>query len=137
MGYSCAAKASFVLDAIVAIMDRDCGMKSSNGLPNGFWERGREKADGAIVGTVWKTVRKLSDDERKIEAARIGGGCQPDWIGDPARKAGSFRIEASGKITRFPQLSKSQKGEAEAHGAMRYEQTYSRGIVQVETRKGV
>lgn len=126
MGYSYAAKAGYVIQAIQEIMERDHGVNGSNCLPNGFWEYGREQADGAIVGTVWKTVKKYTDEERKDAAVRMGMADHPEWVGDPATKAGSFRIEPDGKIKRFPQLNKAQKEEAYHRGLMRYEEIHTR-----------
>lgn len=130
MGYSCTAKASLVLAAIQSVMDAAMpNDKSSNKLPNGFWERGREQPDGAITGTVFKTVRVLSDAERAEAAAKMGGACQPSWIGNPCVRAGSFKISADGKIVRFPQLTLKQRQIAEAAGACaftaRYESNWS------------
>ena len=127
MGYSCTARASLVMDAVRAILDRDIpGNRLSNKLPNGFYEIGREQADGAITGTVWKTVRKYTDEERAAEAAKMGQSIRPEWVGDPCRKAGSFKVSAEGWIVRFPQLTKAQKAEAEAKGAAEYTRVYER-----------
>jgi hypothetical protein len=126
MGYSCTAKASLVMDAVQAIMDRDNPNRVSNALPNGFWEIGREQADGAITGTVWKTVRKYTDAERAAEAAKMGEHCKPEWVGDPVVRTGSFKVSADGKIVRFPQLTKRQKAEAEANGAASYTERYGK-----------
>jgi hypothetical protein len=125
VGYSCTAKASLVLAAIQSVMDKAMpDDKSSNKLPNGFWERGREQPDGAITGTVFKTVRILSDAERAEAAAKMGGGAQPDWIGNPCVRAGSFKISADGKIVRFPQLTKAQRKMAEMAGNVAFTERY-------------
>ena len=128
MGYSYTVKAGLVMDAVQAIMDRDNPQpnRCQNKLPNGFWEYGREQPDGAITGTVWKTVRVLTDAERAEAAAKMGGGAKPDWIGDPVVKAGSFKVSKDGKIVRFPQLTKAQKAEAEKMGAAQFAERYAR-----------
>lgn len=100
MGYSYAARAGYTLDAIGKLIDAirtekglpDC----SNGTPDGgFWEHGREQADGAIVGTVWKPY---APDPSKVE------------------RRGSFRIEPNGKVKRFPGLPAALLRQAEAMG---------------------
>ncbi len=58
MGYSCAAKARYTLDKLSELI----AAPMSNGMPDGgLYEHGRENADGAITGTVW---RKLNAAER-------------------------------------------------------------------------
>jgi hypothetical protein len=124
MGYSYAAKAGYVLTALQAVVDREWPNPVSNALPNGFWETGKENADGAITGTVWRTVKKLTDEERKAEAIKRGCADHPDWIGDPCRRAGSFRIEATGKIKRFPTIPAAWRAEAERTGAERFREVH-------------
>jgi len=125
MGYSCTVKASLVLDAIQATFEATVPGTGSNRMPGGgFWERGREQADGAITGTTWKLFRKLSDTERAEAAAKMGGNCKPEWIGDPCTRGGSFKISADGKILRFPGLSSAQKAAAEAKGAAMFAERY-------------
>jgi hypothetical protein len=125
MGYSCTAKASLVLAAIQSVMDEAMpGDKSSNKLPNGFWERGREQPDGSITGTVFRTIRKLTDTERAARAAEMGPTVKPDWIGDPCVRAGSFKISADGKIVRFPQVTTKQRQIAEAAGDVAFTTRY-------------
>jgi hypothetical protein len=127
MGYSCTAKAALVLAAIQSVMDEAMpNDKSSNKLPNGFWERGREQPDGAITGTVFKTVRILTEAERIEAAAKMGGDCRPDWIGNPCARAGSFKISADGKIVRFPQLTLKQRQIAEAAGDVAFTARHGR-----------
>lgn len=110
MGYSYAAKAGYTLDAI-----RDAiGAKCSNGMPDGgFWETGREQADGAITGTVWRA-------------------CGPEQV----TRGGSFRIEACGRVARFPGLARCVLRAAELEGAKRYRGTHGtwreRGAVMLE-----
>jgi hypothetical protein len=69
----------------------------------GFWEVGRENADGAITGTVWKP-----------------------WSHDPSRvvKKGGFRIEPDGTVTRFPGLSVEERREAAAWAKKRYREVF-------------
>jgi hypothetical protein len=125
MGYSCTAKAGLVLDAIGEIMDRAMpNEKISNKLPNGFYERGREQPDGAITGSTWKTVRIYTDAERLAAAIKTGCPNNPEWVGNPCKNGGSFKISADGKIVRFPQLTKAQKAEAEKTGAAKYAARY-------------
>jgi hypothetical protein len=129
MGYSCTVKASLVLAAVESIMNEAMpDNQSSNKLPNGFWERGREQPDGAITGTVFKTVRILTDAERAEAAAKMSGGAKPDWIGDPCVRAGSFKISADGKIVRFPQLTAKQRKMAEMAGAVAFTARYERNF---------
>lgn len=118
MGWSCSAKASYVYHAITALV----GEKSSNSLPNdgGFYEGSRkEHADGAITGTVWKKTKTYTPEERAAEA-KARNIPDPSWVGDPCKKAGSFKISGDGKIERFPLLPKEIKAAAEAKGAAEY-----------------
>lgn len=124
MGYSCRVDCALVLDAVQHIMERDHGVKSSNGFPSGFWERGREQDDGSITGSVFRTVRRYTDAERAAAAAKMGPTVRPEWVGDPCRRAGSFKIAAGGKIVRFPGLTAAERREAEARGAMMYAERY-------------
>lgn len=82
MGYSCSLAASYSLEAIQKLL---CDHPNGNRLTyGGHWERGRENRDGAITGTVYKPHPTKE------------GFVLP---------AGSFRIEPSGEITRFPGIS--------------------------------
>jgi hypothetical protein len=99
MGYSCAAMASLVLDGIMDNVQRD-GNSANVWQHNGdkyMWERGRENADGAITGTVYRFV-----NENEI------------------LPAGGFRIEQDGNITRFPGTSKMVKRESIRWAAAEY-----------------
>ena len=99
MGYSCSAAASLTMTAIGELI----GGESSNGMPDGgFYERGREQPDGAMTGSVYVPVGT--------------NGC---------RKRGSFRINADGKVTRFPGLTRVLLAKAEAMGAKEYKRIYS------------
>jgi hypothetical protein len=98
MGYSCALAADVVLDELSLIIQRKIeatGVKApTNRLPGGgFWEIGRENADGSITGTCWKP-----------------------WKPDPSKvvRGGSFKIAADGRIVRFPGVSVELKALAEA-----------------------
>lgn len=98
MGYSCSTKANHVLEALMKIIGGES--KTSNGFEiNGaryFYEIGRENRDGAITGTV-----------HKID-------------GPYAKRAGSFRIEPDGTITKFPGTSKATREHARSAGLMRF-----------------
>lgn len=101
MGYSCTAKAAYVRDAISELISKTYPeVKSSNGMPDGgFWEVGRENYDGAITGTVWKP-----------------------WPEDPTRvvRRGGFKIDADGKVVRFPGLPRKILALAEKEGDATY-----------------
>src|SRR5262245_24937702 len=127
MGYSCTAKAALVLDAVSFLMREAAGSESSNAMPDGgFFERSnKEHADGAITGTVFKRVAVYTDAERAKVAADMGPNVKPEWIGDPCKRAGTFKISADGKIVRFPGLSKTQRAEAERKGAAEFAGRYS------------
>ena len=104
MGYSSSAKASMVLDALMAIV-RDT--PSSNVYRDHFYEIGRENGSGAMTGNVWRfTSGKYGDDKRM------------------AVRAGSFRIDADGKIKRFPATTKEERAVAYAAGMARYNETF-------------
>jgi hypothetical protein len=107
MGWSCNAAASLTLDAIIAGQKR-LGCESSNGIMEngkhvGFWETSRrEHADGAITGTVWILT--------------------PD--GQHCKKAGNFRIEPNGTVTRFARLPRAFLNRAEFEGAAEFRRRY-------------
>lgn len=121
MGWSCNAAASLALDAVSALMRHKADMAyppdsphrsgadsyrpgevSSNATPAGFWERSNvEHRDGAITGTTWKHVGP-----------------------DRCRKAGSFRIEGNGTVTRFPGLTADERAECSAKAKGRYFEAY-------------
>ena|SRR5215831_10954793 len=126
MGYSCAVKASLVLDALGELLRKAAGSDSSNAMPGGFWESSRvEHDDGAITGTVFREVRQYTDAERAAEAKRMGIS-NPEWIGNPCRKAGGFKISGEGKVVRFACVAKAMKAEAEKIGATEFAKRYSR-----------
>ena len=111
MGWSCNAAAALTLDAIQAHFNAQAAANGieqfqnivvKNGKKYGFWEGSRrEHADGAITGTVWRYV-----DEMRVS------------------KAGSFRIEGNGSITRFTGLSTSEMEACECKGAAEYQRRY-------------
>jgi len=87
MGYSCTKAAS---DMLGLIRHSFSDGKTSNGLRIGaatfFYEVGRENADGSITGTLFENV-----DETH------------------ARRYGSFKIHATGVISRFPGIKNNQR----------------------------
>ncbi len=89
MSYSCSIAANYTLDAIQALIGDPT---SSNKLSNdGFWQRGRENSDGAITGVVYKP--------------------HPTQLGYVITH-GSFRIEPTGTITRWPGMKQDMKDKA-------------------------
>lgn len=109
MGYSCTVAAAHTQDRIIALF-RSKGVKESNGLPSGgFFERGRENPDGSITGSVWRPVRHYTDAERQEAADRMGMGDHPEWVCDPHKRSGSYKIAANGMIVRFPDLTSGEK----------------------------
>ena len=100
MGYSCRKDAGDTLDRLAELLSpRAAGgstnsFKLANGV-EGFWEIGRENADGSITGKVWKSID--------------AGHCLP---------AGSFKISPDGKVVRFPLIPTEFKRKAEQKPAM-------------------
>ena len=106
MGYSYNALAGFALDKIADNIG--CG---KDGLPSNtfvvdgvqfFYELGREQADGAITGVVWKFL--------------------PDGV--HVRKAGSIRIEPDGVITRFPKSKKNMRTLSTIQAVAKFREVY-------------
>lgn len=106
MGYSCSAKAATVHKAILDNLAKPDG-------PSNTWEhkghtyfddRGKEQADSAITGTVYKIEHK----DGKNYAKRVGG----------------YRIEPDGTITRYPTLSKEKRKEFQEQGLKTYKETH-------------
>ncbi len=100
MGWSCAAAADKTLRAISDIIVQRHGNQNQWETPKGqfFFETSRvEHYDGAITGTVWKTLPAGVPYRGRVYAE------------DRVTKSGGFRIEADGKITRFPHLPKDIK----------------------------
>jgi hypothetical protein len=107
MGYSYGAGAGFTLDALQAKFRHENSgntFTTDGGKTQYFHERGREQSDGAATGTVWKMLEN-----------------------GMARKAGSYRIESDGQVTRFPGVPAKYFEELEAESAKRYKERF--GIV--------
>jgi hypothetical protein len=95
VGYSCTKDASDMLGLVRHTLSDH---KTSNGLQIGadtwggqqgrtyFYEIGRENADGSITGTVFENID-----------------------GSHARRYGSFKIAADGRVVRFPLLTRDQR----------------------------
>jgi len=101
MSYSCSKKAGDTLENINNVLQSEYSNQlptTKSGdiidftVPNGFFEVGKENYDGAITGTVWK-FQGTFDNIGKFNC----------------KKLGSFRIEPTGFITRFPLLPKEIK----------------------------
>ena len=107
MSYSCSTKANMVLEELMIQLQVESD-KTSNGFSvnwkSCFYEIGKENSDGAITGVVNKETTP--------------GFC---------RVAGSFRIENTGKITRFPGSTKQQRTTAETAGLIKYHETFEPG----------
>lgn len=91
MGYSVAAAAN---DRLNGIMEHNADESSNTWFDDKggryFYDVGRENADGAFTGSVWKFITEGQ------YAGRVN-------------RAGSIRIEANGKVTRFPGRNKAMK----------------------------
>jgi PAS domain-containing protein len=110
MGYSCAAVAAYSEEAMIEVLHETStaeSRKTSNTWDyNGqryFFERGRERDDGAITGTVYRNL--------------------PDGV--HCRKSGSVRIEPDGKITRWSGSNQDQRQRAEREGGARFQRIHS------------
>ncbi|KKN77678.1 hypothetical protein LCGC14_0358040 [marine sediment metagenome] len=108
MGYSCSVKADNVLAALLIQLQATARKDStSNGwCKNGehyFYEIGREQADGAITGKIWRTYKNL---------------CYP---------AGPFKITHNGLIDRFPTSTKSQRESAMTVGLVKFHEVHGGG----------
>lgn len=94
MGYSCTTKAMETLERMFNQEVTGCkvnnGFKGSKGFYC-FYEIGRENEDGAITGSIMET-NSITED--------YGESCR-------CKKAGSFRIEPDGSVTRFPRATKA------------------------------
>lgn len=85
MGYSCGRIASLRMDAISDACFKQTGMANTFEV-NGnkyFYEIGKENRDGAITGT----LNKFTENNR-------------------CKRAGTFRVEANGQLTRGPAFFK-------------------------------
>ena len=106
MGYSCTARAGLALDTIISALKggEPEGEPSNTYYRRGrkhFFETGRERPDGAITGAIF---RELPDNR--------------------CRRAGSFRVEPDGTITRFPGTSAPERQAAELIAADEYNRRY-------------
>lgn len=92
MGWSCAKAAGDKVDAILKANNEESQntWTNENGV-RAFFEYGREQADGSITGTVYKFV----------DATRVV-------------PAGSVKVNADGKVVRFPLLSKAMRKAAKS-----------------------
>ena len=91
MGYSCSTIANNVLNFIIAsVNNTDSSNEWTFNGKRYFYEVGRENRDGAITGTVWRF--------------------QPDGV--HVKRAGSFRIEPEGEISRFPHVPNEVRAKA-------------------------
>jgi hypothetical protein len=98
MGWSCAQAAFDTLDKIKEMYDTGDGSSNTiyvNGLPGFFEETRRDQPGGAICGTVY---RRLTEKERAKWSDL------PD-LDTRVIRAGSFKIDGSGKVVRFPGVS--------------------------------
>jgi len=105
MGYSVSAKADYVMTALLAELQMAGPAKASNGWTIGkreyFEEVGKENDDGAMTGTIHQIKNGL------------------------CYKAGSFRIEPDGKISRFPASNKQQRESAIIAGLIEYHKLHA------------
>lgn len=95
MGWSCAAEAGNTVRRISDIIVERHGNQNQWETPKGkfFFETSNtEHCDGAITGTVWRVHAPGTPIRGRVYAE------------DRLTKSGSFRIEADGSITRFPNL---------------------------------
>ena len=102
MGWECTAKAGCVLDAIeelLSVKGKSANEINLDGEAIGFWEIGKDRPDGAIVGKVWRfTGEKTPEGKRLCHSMR------------------GFRIDPGGKISRFPLIPTEIKRLAEKRG---------------------
>ena len=116
MGWSCTAKADDTMDALTRACEEQTGRNNvweANGSRY-FWERGQEQADGAITGTIWRYL--------------------PDGEHVHYRKAGSFRIEPSGQISRGPKHFQQLAGPIRS--AARVDRALTDALANTEDRRG-
>lgn len=104
MGYAASSKAFKTLDRLMVQKRLETGSTGSNYWTDAaghmvFFEVGREQKDGAITGSVHRETRP-------------GNG--------QGKRAGGFRVEPDGMISRFPCLTKAEIAalNAFADGAM-------------------
>lgn len=94
MSYSCADLAYRRINAITDICVKETGSQNTFSYKQNkyMFETGREQEDGAIVGSITKIIENGIDTQGYTK-----------YIG---YKAGTFRIEANGTITRFLRFKK-------------------------------
>lgn len=107
MGYSCSAKASYTINAIQLLSDFDIKNKEYKY----FIEIGRENKDGSITGKVYQIDKDFED----------GSGFRRRQC----FLKGSFKVDANGKIIRFPGLSNTLWGIAEIASIEQYDRDFS------------
>ena len=102
MGYSCTANANEALECCIysqapvfrTEQDRDNDKPMGNAWAykgnEYFFERGREQSDGAITGTIYKTLHGYYGPGR-----------------DACKKVGTVRIESTGIVKRFPCIDRT------------------------------
>lgn len=105
MGYSCTVHANYSYDALLGLLKRDNPEITSTNTwkRNGetyFAERGRENFDGAITGVIYM------------------------FSGESCRKAGSYRIEPNGHITRFATSTKLERHLAYEYSDKKYNEVF-------------
>lgn len=100
MGWSCRADAGKTMDAWIAACVESTGSSNVYITSDGtefFWEASRiEHADGAITGSIFKTIRKPTAEDLAKNPYLAG------W----SVKAGTFRINPDGSIARAPKWLK-------------------------------
>jgi len=106
MGYSCTKDAADTLEAIENYLTKIgpflspiSHRPSSNSWKLGndtySFEQGRENPDGAITGTVYQLTEWINPATGQVDPNRYR-----------CRRAGSVRIEADGRVTRFATVKK-------------------------------
>jgi hypothetical protein len=105
MGYSCTAKADYVLKELLTQLQAAGPAKTSNGWSKNnieyFFEIGKEQPDGAITGKVHKV--------------------QPDGL---CREMNSARIDADGDIPYFPTSKQAQRDAAMTAGLIKFHEIH-------------
>jgi hypothetical protein len=93
MSYSCAARASDIERVWADVCYKQTGSSNVYEVDGKryFYNVGREQRDGAVTGSVWRMEVALRDSK----GSHVGsdGVCV---------RAGTFRIEPDGTVTRFP-----------------------------------
>lgn len=108
MGYSCTARAKYVLDQVEFL-------EEWNGKALGykyFFEIGKENRDGAITGRVFEITGEST--------------LTPYGWESPCKRAGTFRIEPDGTIKRFTGVPKKLWGTLYKDGMETYDREFNR-----------